>query len=287
MRMMATGDEAEVHPDSIVPPPSAKSRGMLRRWAEGIAFVAVWVALGWVLHLETNAYLLLGVPLTIGFQRFVRGEPIRAMWVREAPPMGRLWIVPAAMFAVLPMISMGAAVLYHEWIIGGWMLAAVVGSAGAGYALVHLRRSAVRPFVMCQLTAGLMGIGLAIAARAAAQVELPPLPMTGLHDFVLYLPVCFALEEVSFRGALDAHLHRPGERFGLVSALLGSVLWGLWHLPTFPADARGVDVVIGLVMVHALIGVPLAIAWRRSGNLAVPAFTHAMIDAVRNALGLA
>lgn len=282
---MATGDES-VATEAVAAPPSAKGRGVLRRWAEGIAFVAVWVALGWALDLGTDAYLLLGVPLTIGFQRLVRGEPIRAMWVRDAPPMGRLWIVPAAMFAVLPTVSLGAAILYRRWIIGGWMLAAVIGSAGAGYALVHLRRSALRPFVLCQLTAGVIGIGLALAARSAAQVDLSPLPMTGLHDFVLYFPVGFALEEVSFRGALDAHLHRPGQRFGLVSALLGSVLWGLWHLPTLPADARGVDVAIGLVVVHSLIGVPLAIYWRRSGNLAVPAFTHAMIDAVRNALRL-
>jgi hypothetical protein len=37
----------------------------------------------------------------------------------------------------------------------------------------------------------------------------------------------------------------------------------------------------------SLIGVPLAICWRQSGNLAVRAFVHAMIDAVRNALRIA
>ena len=64
----------------------------------------------------------------------------------------------------------------------------------------------------------------------------------------------------------------------------GALLWGLWHLPTLPAESRGPEAVIALLGVHALIGVPLAIYWRQSGNLAVPAFTHAMIDAVRNAL---
>jgi membrane protease YdiL (CAAX protease family) len=39
-----------------------------------------------------------------------------------------------------------------------------------------------------------------------------------------------------------------------------------------------------LVFVHTIIGIPLSIYWRKSGNLAVPAFTHAFIDAVRNAL---
>ena len=88
-------------------------------------------------------------------------------------------------------------------------------------------------------------------------------------------------------GGLDAHLHRPGEPFHLTSALLGSLLWGLWHLPTLPAESRGPEAVIALLGVHALIGVPLAIYWRHSSNLAVPAFTHAMIDAVRNALDVA
>lgn len=38
------------------------------------------------------------------------------------------------------------------------------------------------------------------------------------------------------------------------------------------------------VAVHCCIGVPLSIYWRRSGNLFVTGSTHALIDAVRNAL---
>src|SRR5262249_20601215 len=148
----------------------------------------IWVSLGWLARLDPNAYLLVGLPLTVVFQRWIRREPIRALWVREAPPMGRLWIVPAAVLAVLPAILLGAAVLYREWIVGGWMMAAVLGSAGAGYALRHLRRSALRPFLMCQLTAGLMGIGLNIAARALSGISRPLQPLEGLHDFLLYFP---------------------------------------------------------------------------------------------------
>ncbi len=40
------------------------------------------------------------------------------------------------------------------------------------------------------------------------------------------------------------------------------------------------------MVVHALIGVPLAIYWRKSGNLAVTAFTHALIDGIRDGLGV-
>lgn len=37
---------------------------------------------------------------------------------------------------------------------------------------------------------------------------------------------------------------------------------------------------------HIVLGVPLSTAWRRSRNLAGPAFAHAVNDAVRNALML-
>src|SRR5262245_47858815 len=123
---MDTIDESAAQADVAVQPPRAIGGGMLRRWAEVTAFVAIWIALGWTLDLDANAYLLLGIPLTAGFQRFVRGEPLRAMWAREAPPFGWKWIVPAVLFAILPAVSMVAAIRYQYWIIAGWMLAAVV-----------------------------------------------------------------------------------------------------------------------------------------------------------------
>jgi hypothetical protein len=41
-----------------------------------------------------------------------------------------------------------------------------------------------------------------------------------------------------------------------------------------------------LVGFHSAIGIPLSFAWRRSGNLFVTAFTHALIDAVRDGLSV-
>jgi membrane protease YdiL (CAAX protease family) len=57
----------------------------------------------------------------------------------------------------------------------------------------------------------------------------------------------------------------------------------LWHLPV----SEGMPfpfLVVSLVAWHCLVGVPLSLAWRRSGNLAGPAFAHAAMDAVPNAL---
>jgi hypothetical protein len=58
----------------------------VRRFVEGTAAVAGWMALGLVFHLSVEGYSLLGIPITIGFQRYARRAPLRAMWVRSAPP---------------------------------------------------------------------------------------------------------------------------------------------------------------------------------------------------------
>jgi membrane protease YdiL (CAAX protease family) len=273
-----------VQPDLVETAPKPMYGGQPWRWAGGVLFVAIWMGAGWSLGLDANAYLLLGIPLTIVFQRFVRREPIRRMWVREAPPFGWNWLAPAILLAILPSISFARALGRREWVICGWMGAALVGAFAAGYALRQLRRESLRPFLMCQLTAGTIGIGLMIVARMANTIQRQPQTLLGFHDFLLYFPVCFVLEEVSFRGALDSHLYHAGDRFRFTSALLGSALWGVWHLPILPTESRSLATAATLAVVHSLIGVPLAIYWRRSGNLAIPAFAHALIDGVRNAL---
>jgi membrane protease YdiL (CAAX protease family) len=103
----------------------------------------------------------------------------------------------------------------------------------------------------------------------------------------LYYPATFLLEEVAFRGAIDAHVHHDGDSRPWQSAVFVSALWGLWHLPV----SSGLPLplmVIELVVVHVAIGVGLSLSWRRTRNLGGPALAHAVIDAVRNAamLGL-
>lgn len=126
----------------------------------------------------------------------------------------------------------------------------------------------------------------------------PPTPCAGLRALALYFPVSFVLEEVTFRGALDTHLHRlskrgsavevgpeaAGRRTGWSSALFVSALWGLWHLPIVAGSAPLAVTPAQLLLLHCAIGVPLSLGWRRTGNLAVPALAHTLINAVRNAL---
>lgn len=102
---------------------------------------------------------------------------------------------------------------------------------------------------------------------------------------LLYFPATFLLEEVTFRGAIDAHVHHDGETRGWQSAVYTSAPWGAWHLPVSHALPFPLQLT-ELVVVHIVLGVPLSMTWRRSRNLAAPALAHAVNDAVRNAATL-
>lgn len=69
-----------------------------------------------------------------------------------------------------------------------------------------------------------------------------------------------------------------------MSALFVSAAWGVWHLP-YVYGTQPLGVLIGqLLIYHCAIGVPLSFARRRSGNLALPAGAHALMDALRDGL---
>jgi membrane protease YdiL (CAAX protease family) len=272
-------------------PATAPVTGRARRVVEVVALVAVWMALGRLLPVDANGYLLLGIPLTLAFQLLVRRRPVRELWVRDGDrfALDRLAAVVAAVLLVVPAVMLVLAVREGAWVQAAWYLAAVVGAVAAGYALRRttpgrVLRAAALPAAIGVLIMVLNGVLQAVVlGRAPA-----PLAMlgTGLLSLALYFPVSFLIEEVAFRGALDAHVHRPGEGRGWWTALLTSALWGLWHLPVLPppASAGALAVsVVQLLAVHCAIGVPLAFAWRRTGNLAAPALAHSLADAVRNA----
>jgi membrane protease YdiL (CAAX protease family) len=99
-------------------------------------------------------------------------------------------------------------------------------------------------------------------------------------------PLAFLVDEVSFRGAVDSYLYRPGDRSIWGSALFQSSLWAVWHVPVMINESPGSSVV-GLALVRILwqplFSVPLSLACRQTGNLAIPAFFHTMVDAVAQA----
>jgi len=253
------------------------------------AAVAIWIALGIIFHLGARSYLLLGIPITAGFQWGVRGQPLRALWLRDAPPF-RLDAMGWAMtllLAVYPCCRLVGDLRARMPDRIGMDLAAVAGAFAAAYALRNFHRETLRPLVLCLATAGAIGIlimigsglGVGFAHRTVSQRL-----WIGVSSLLIMVPITFVLEEVSFRGAFDAHMHHPGEPRGIWTALLVSSLWGLWHLPVVLGQAPLVALVPQLLVVHCAIGVPLSIYWRRSGNLFVTGSTHALVDAVRDAL---
>jgi membrane protease YdiL (CAAX protease family) len=236
-------------------------------------------------------YLVMGVPITFAFQWFVRRQPLRAMWVISAPPFrldgkGR---VIALGLAAIPLVSAVGAVAARQWATCAWCVCATGGAIPAAYALRHFRRTLVRPLLACLSISSVL-VGLTWTALSAWRVVETPGGARSLGDrfaigiveLIVFIPVMFVMEEVSFRGVLDAHLHRPGEGRGWGSALFISALWGLWHLPI--AEDISLQRIGLLLFVHCPIGVVLSLYWRQTGTLVIPGASHALIDALRDAL---
>ena len=121
-----------------------------------------------------------------------------------------------------------------------------------------------------------------------------------LTSFATYAPAVCLVEEPFFRGALDAHATRPHKmdpngapRDRWPTAVWVAVLWGIWNLPTLPPrllfrhDLSDFLVAVGSTFAfHAVLGVFLSLARRRSGTLVVAVVAHALVDSARVALGI-
>jgi membrane protease YdiL (CAAX protease family) len=260
-----------------------------------IIFVGIWITLGFVLKLDPNSYLLTGIPLMLIFQVLIRKQPIHKMWVRDGSSfhLDKWGILLAVCFMIYPAKIMISLIMLNKWNPATlWCGAAIIGALGAAYSFRQFTRGTIRQTLLCLATAGSIGIVLvivtAIAKTVIANKPFEPNFLTGIKSLLLYIPGVFMIEEVVFRGMIDAHVHRQNQARGIWSAIFVGVLWGLFHLPVVVIKTQSIFEIAMttsyLVFVHTIIGIPLSIYWRKSGNLAVPAFTHAFIDAIRNAL---
>jgi len=278
------------------------SPNQFQRCLHAVAFVGVWMAIGRVFHLDANSYLVVGVPLVAFFQLFVRKKPLVTLWVREATRfrLNLYGILLGLGLAVLPAVkliqNLSSTSRWSHLPEILWYLCCIVGAFGAAFAFSHFTKRTWKELGFCAGTAGTIGcltMLLSFLARLAVKsMHHTPVTFTwanvlaGVESFVLYVPVCFVLEEVVFRGAIDSHVFQPGDKGQWWTAFFVSTLWGLWHLPI--VDTKGITQLMTLIIVlpciHIAVGVFLSLSWRRSGNLAVPAIVHAFIDAVRNML---
>jgi CDP-diglyceride synthetase len=69
--------------------------------------VAIYMALGWALRLDPNAYLLLGIPLLLFFQLGIARRPLTELWLKNAPARFTTWrgLLAAVPFMIVPVWS--------------------------------------------------------------------------------------------------------------------------------------------------------------------------------------
>ena len=253
--------------------------------------VALYMALGWLLRLDGNSYLLLGIPLVLVFQLFVARRPVTELWLKQPPARFFTWLglVIAVPFLVYPVWSLVMDWKGAGWPVRLWSVAAVAGTFPLGATLARATRRTWLALLGCVLTAGLLGAGMMVGVSMLRHHGFHPPHRAwqiGAGSFLLYMPVCFVMEEVFFRGGIDSYVQRDGDRFGWLTAIYVSCLWGWWHLPILGAKSAAEIILFAVMMpmIHCAPGIPFSLFWRRGGSLFVTATVHALIDAVRNAV---
>jgi len=251
-------------------------------------FLLIYVALGFLLQLETIAYLLLGVPLTLLFQVLVVKQPLRKLWLHENDEfhLNALgWLITAC-FLVFPVYQLIQSVSHNTLTVVnlGFYTAVMLGAFGAGYCYSNFTKKTARDFLLCFGITAALRMSLYFFPILFGKDEFHPAYMRAIKSLLTYIPFAFVVEEVVFRGMLDSYLHSSKKGLGLGSAFFVSVLWGLWHLPLAYNGEKAIWLVAAGSILIALWGIVLSIFWRRSGNLAVPGFSHALADTIRDGL---
>lgn len=292
-------------PQSILPEPAVEAKPAIGAHSRPLRFlivtliVAIYIALGFALHLTVAEYQLLGLPILLLFQVGIHRQPLRTLWVRSGPPIAldAWFFILWGLVALFPAYAVVRAAMGLQFAQAAEYGLAVIGAFGLAYALRAMRATTWLSLGLCILTVGIIGLlpqflslllPHVLHLHTAHQGTTPPSFSQGLLitiQWVLMAPLGFMVEEVFFRGALDTYLHTGEQGTGWLSAVVVSALWGLWHLPgqVIPAGQL-LPTVVELLAAQILVGVPLSLWWRKSGNLVVNDTAHALLDAVRNGL---
>src|SRR5262249_34539939 len=143
------------------------STSAVRLHLECVAFVGVWMACGWILPVNANEYLLLGVPLLAVFQLVVRRRPLAELWVRDALAYALRWPAPvfAAALAGLPAFELGSSLRAGQ--LGSseaWLVCCLGGAGLAAFAIREQRAEALRRALPSFVVALLLGFAVIVYA---------------------------------------------------------------------------------------------------------------------------
>jgi len=270
--------------------PATTVEGRLGRVVVATVVIGGYMTLGFAFGLSAEGYLLLGIPIAVAFQVLVVRRPLRALWLRGTPPMTLTprSIAAVVAIAIAPAVVAMGGLRTGNPVLAAYGLAAIVGAVGAVYAIRAMDRDAVNWTIRTTLITGTILVGVMVAYRIASgglNGNLAAAVAAAVISVATYLPVVFVMEEVLLRGLLDTYLHGSATGPDRASALYGSALWGLWHLPV-SSLGLGLLMIPYLVAVHTALGYFLSTSWRRTGNLAAPGIAHAVSDALRNAVAV-
>ncbi|MDB5221074.1 MAG: Abortive infection protein [Myxococcaceae bacterium] len=267
-------------------------RTSIPRVLRAVAFVAVWVLAGVVLRVghfswaSPDTYIVIGLPLTMAYQRLLRRRPLYELWVRNHRSTGRGWLLPVLLgvtASLMHVINLRSSLGEHNPTDIAFDVAAMAGAIGCGLAANAMDARDWRALGFGFATAGLASVLISVATSHRQSWDLSVMAARILRSTVYYVPVGFTLEEVTFRAAIDDDLADDRRYMRYLTAVASSGLWGLWHLPIHFGKLNFGTLFV-IVAVHVIVGTPLALSYRRSGNLLVPAIVHAFADGVRDAL---
>jgi membrane protease YdiL (CAAX protease family) len=258
------------------------------RYIQTLVFVAVYIALGFIFKLGTLSYLVIGIPLTLLFQLLVVKKPLHQLWLRDETSFNfnrKAWFISVC-FLVFPVYRLIDLIEKNQITADKalYYLACMLGAFGAGYCYSKFTKKTFKEFLMCFGIIAVVRMSLYFFPFVFGDQEFQPNYFRGLESLLTYIPVAFVAEEVVFRGMLDAHICTSDAENKWYSMLFISFLWGLWHLPLLLHAGQAILPTAFGCMALSLWGVVLSYFWRRSGNLAVPAFPHALADAIRDAV---
>jgi membrane protease YdiL (CAAX protease family) len=261
---------------------------LYKRYMHCLLFVAVYICLGFLFRFNTQAYLLLGIPLTLLFQSLIARKPFYVLWLREENKfhLSKRAFLFGACFLVYPLYKTVALSISGSLTLVnlGYYSAAIAGAFAAGICFAALTKRTWRSLLLCFSITLLLRISLYFLPFITGKQILHINYIIGIQSLLTYIPVAFIVEEVVFRGLLDTHIWFSEKTNGSLSAFFISMLWGLWHLPLSANGGNPVWFAALGSMTISIWGMVLSIFWRRSGNLAVPVFSHAFADAVRDAV---
>lgn len=256
------------------------------RYLQTLIFMTVYICLGFILRLKTEAYLLLGIPLTFAFQLFIIRQPIHKLLLRDEQKfhLNKLGWTITLFFLIYPVYKTTTDVLRDNLTLAhlGFNFATILGAFCAGFCYSKLTKKTTQDFLFCFAITALIRTSLYFLPFLTGKSDFNFDYIRGIKSLLTYIPVAFVVEEVIFRGMLDTYIHPDKNKLGLLSALFISLLWGLWHMPLSNGETA-IWLVAASSMTISLWGIILSIFWRRSGNLAVPGFSHAFADAIRDA----